>query len=73
MKLNHRFIIKLFRLKILLIHKVKVLNESKNGVVIDLNTDACTCIFPDDKFPLKMLDNENLDDFFYDKTHRCIN
>ncbi len=51
----------------ILIHKLKVLIESKNGVVIDLNTDACTCIFSDDKFPFKMLDNENLDGYFYDK------
>ena len=51
----------------ILIHKLKVLIESKNGVVIDLNTDACTCIFPDYKFPFKMLDDENLDDYFYDK------
>jgi hypothetical protein len=51
----------------ILIHKLKVLIESKNGVVIDLNTDACSCIFTDDKFPFKMLDNESLDDYFYDK------
>jgi hypothetical protein len=57
----------------ILIHKLKVLIESQNGVVIDLNTDACTCIFPDDKFPFKMLDNENLDGYFYDKTEQCIN
>ena len=52
----------------ILIHKLKVLIESQNGVVIGLNTDACTCIFPDDKFPFKMLDNENLDGYFYDES-----
>ena len=50
----------------ILIHQLKVLIESKNGTVIDLNTDACSCIFPDDVFPFKMLDDENLDNYFYD-------
>ncbi len=31
-----------------------------------LNTDACSCTFPDDVFPFKMLDDSNLDEYFYD-------
>ena len=50
----------------ILIHQLKVLIESKNGTVIDLNTDACSCTFPDDVFPFKMLDDVNLDEYFYD-------
>ena len=45
---------------------MKVLIESKNGTVIDLNTNACSCTFPDDVFPFKMLDDTNLDEYFYD-------
>ena len=50
----------------ILLHQLKVLLESKNGRVIDLNTDACSCTFPDDVFPFKMLDDVNLDEYFYD-------
>ena len=46
----------------ILLHQLKVLIESKNGTVIDLNTDACSCTFPDDVFPFKMLDDLNLDE-----------
>ena len=50
----------------ILIHKMKTLIESKNGVVLDLNTDACSCTFPNNIFPFKMLDDENIDNYFYD-------
>ena len=46
----------------ILLHQLKVLIESKNGTVIDLNTDACSCTFPDDVLPFKMLDDTNLDE-----------
>ena len=51
----------------ILIHKMKTMIESKNGTVLDLNTDAVSCIFPDDVFPFKLLDDGNLDDFFHDE------
>jgi 5-methylcytosine-specific restriction enzyme A len=38
------------------LHKLKTLVESKGGVVTDINTDAITCTFPDDKFPFGLID-----------------
>ena len=48
-------------------YKLKKLIESKGGVVLDLNTDACSCIFPDDVLPLELIDDENIKGYYYDK------
>ena len=31
-----------------------------------MSTDSCSCIFPEDVLPFKLLDDENLDEYFYD-------
>jgi 5-methylcytosine-specific restriction enzyme A len=38
------------------LHRLKTLVESKGGIVTDINTDAITCTFPDDKFPFGLID-----------------
>jgi 5-methylcytosine-specific restriction enzyme A len=48
------------------LHKLKTLVESKGGVVTDINTDAITCTFPDDKFPFDLIDEKNLD-YYWDE------
>ena len=50
-----------------LMHKLKLIIESKNGTILDVNTDAISCTFPDDVFPFKMLNDVDIDVFFYDK------
>jgi hypothetical protein len=48
------------------LHKLKTLVESKGGVVTDINTDAITCYFADDKFPFDLIDDKNLD-YYWDE------
>jgi 5-methylcytosine-specific restriction enzyme A len=38
------------------LHRLQTLVESKGGIVTDINTDAITCTFPDDKFPFDLID-----------------
>ena len=38
------------------LHRLKTLVESNGGIVTDINTDAITCTFPDDKFPFNLID-----------------
>jgi len=47
------------------LHRLQTLVESKGGVVTDINTDAITCYFPDDKFPFDLIDEKNLD-YYWD-------
>ena len=39
--------------------------ESYNGTILDVNTDAVSCIFPDDILPFK-LDGINLKKYYWD-------
>jgi 5-methylcytosine-specific restriction enzyme A len=48
------------------LHRLKTLVESKGGIVTDINTDAITCTFPDDKFPFDLIDEKNLDYYWDD-------
>ena len=48
------------------LHMLKMLVESKGGTVTDLNTDAITCTFPNDKCPFELLDEKNLTDYYWD-------
>jgi 5-methylcytosine-specific restriction enzyme A len=48
------------------LHRLKTLVESKGGVVTDINTDAITCTFPDDKFPFDLIDEKNLN-YYWDE------
>ena len=42
------------------LHRLKTLVESKGGIVTDINTDAITCTFPDDKFPFDLIESSHL-------------
>ena len=39
--------------------------ESYNGTILNVNTDAVSCIFPDDILPFK-LDGTNLKKYYWD-------
>jgi hypothetical protein len=39
--------------------------KSHGGTVLDVNTDCCACVFPDDKFPFA-LNGNNLEGYYYD-------
>ena len=48
------------------LHRLQTLVESKGGIVTDINTDAITCTFPDDKFPFDLIDEKKLD-YYWDE------
>ena len=48
------------------LHMLKTLVESKGGKVTDLNTDAITCTFPNDKCPFDLIDDKNLTEYYWD-------
>jgi hypothetical protein len=47
-------------------HKLKTSIESKGGKVPDLNTDAITCTFEDNKLPSELSDGKNIDCYHWD-------
>jgi len=49
------------------LHRLKTLVESKGGIVTDINTDAITCTFPDDKFPFDLIDEKNINGYYWDE------
>jgi hypothetical protein len=52
--------------EIIELHKLQTLIESKGGKVTDLNTDAITCTFEDNKFPFDLSDGKNIDGYYWD-------
>ncbi len=52
--------------EIIELHKLKTLIESKGEKVTDLNTDAITCTFEDNKFPFDLSDGKNIDGYYWD-------
>jgi hypothetical protein len=47
--------------EIIELHKLQTLIKSKGGKVTDLNTDAITCTFKDNKFPFELSDGKNIE------------
>ena len=52
--------------EIIELHKLKMLVESKGGRITDLNTDAITCTFPGEKFPFNLIDDKNINGYYWD-------
>ena len=47
------------------LHKLKMIVEKHNGIVLDVNTDAVSCIFDNDELPFE-LDGLNLKKYYFD-------
>jgi hypothetical protein len=43
-----------------------MLVEGKGGRITDLNTDAITCTFPDDQCPFSLIDDKNINGYYWD-------
>ena len=43
-----------------------MLVESKGGRITDLNTDAITCTFPDDQCLFNLIDDKNINGYYWD-------
>ena len=46
------------------VHKLKVILESKGGVVLDVNTDCLSCVFPTNESPFKLINDTYIDGYF---------
>jgi len=47
-----------------------MLVEDNNGIVLDLNTDAVYCVFKDNVFPFKLVQDIQLDHHYWDDEHK---
>ncbi len=66
LKQSGHYMTKLYNKKIIELHKLKLLVESKGGRITDLNTDATTCTFPDDQCPFSLIDDKNINGYYWD-------
>jgi hypothetical protein len=51
------------------LHKLSKLVESHGGLVLDYNTDAINCAFPDNKFPFELVEDIQLKGHYWDKSN----
>jgi len=48
------------------VHKLKIILESKGGVILDVNTDCLSCVFPTNESPFKLVNDTYIDGYFDD-------
>jgi 5-methylcytosine-specific restriction protein A len=51
------------------LHKLGQLIKAHSGVILDYNTDAINCVFPDNIFPFKLVDEIQLNGHYWDKSN----
>lgn len=56
----------------ILIHELKLLIESKNGKIVDINTDAISFITDNNEFPFSLLNDGSINGYYWD-TQKKIN
>jgi len=49
------------------LHKLSQLIKSHSGTILDYNTDAINCVFPDNKFPFKLVEDIQLNGHYWNK------
>jgi len=57
-------------LEAIALHKLSALIKSKGGIVLDLNTDCISCTFPNDVFPFELIDDKNIEGYYYDDENK---
>jgi len=50
------------------LHKLEKLIKAHKGVVLDYNTDAINCVFPDNVFPFDLVEDIQLNGHYWDKS-----
>ncbi len=50
------------------LHKLEELIKAHSGVILDRNTDAVNCIFPENNFPFELVENIQLNGHYWDKS-----
>jgi hypothetical protein len=56
----------------ILMQELKLLIESKNGKVVDINTDAISIITNDNVFPFEILSDGSINGYYWDE-HKQVN
>jgi len=51
------------------LHKLGQLIKAHDGVILDYNTDAINCVFPDNAFPFKLVDEIQLKGHYWDQSN----
>ena len=57
-------------LEAIALHKLSTLIKSKDGIVLDLNTDCISCTFPNDVFPFELINEKNIEGYYYDDENK---
>jgi 5-methylcytosine-specific restriction endonuclease McrA len=52
------------------LHKLSLLIKSNGGTILDYNTDAINCIFKDNKFPFELVQEIQLNNYYWDKQNK---
>ena len=52
------------------LHKLSLLIKSHNGLVLDYNTDAINCVFPNNKFPFELVEDIQLNGHYWDQSNK---
>ena len=52
------------------LHKLSQLIKSHSGVILDYNTDAINCVFPDNNFPFELVEDIQLKGHYWDKSNK---
>ncbi len=50
------------------LHKLGQLIKSHSGTILDYNTEAINCVFPDNKFPFELVEDIQLNGHYWDKS-----
>jgi hypothetical protein len=58
--------------EIIELHKIKKSIEGNGGNVTDLDTDAITCTFEDNKIPFDLIDGINIHGYYWDDDKTLI-
>ena len=52
------------------LYKLKSVVEANNGFVLDINTDCIGCVFKDNKLPFNLIDDVNIEGFYFDENQK---
>ncbi len=52
------------------LHKLGELVKAHSGVILDYNTDAINCVFPENKFPFELVEDMQLNGHYCDKSNK---
>jgi energy-coupling factor transporter ATP-binding protein EcfA2 len=52
------------------LHKLGQLIKAHSGVILDYNTDAINCTFPNNKFPFKLVEDIQLNGHYWDRSNK---